>query len=253
MPKVSIILPVYNGAQYLEQAMASVIKQSFLDFELIAINDGSSDNSAGILEQWRQKDPRIKIINHTQNLALVATLNEGLAAANGMFIARIDCDDTWNSGTKLQKQVDFLEKHQDYALVGTWAEMIDGNGMFAYNFTPPSEDSQIRRQLLWHNCFVHSSILARKDVMLKAGGYSPKQRYLEDYGLWLRMGLIAKLANIPEVLVRYRLSSGGVTQTHNKEQIRAALALVREFKNKYPGFLRAWLKWNLQKFFKNLS
>lgn len=249
MSQVSILMPVYNGEEFLKQAMNSVLVQSFPDWELLVVNDGSTDRSGEIIKWYAGQDSRIKLITNEHNLGLVASLNEAVAAAKGDLLARLDCDDWWSEPQKLFKQVEFLNLHQDFGLVGTWAALVEPSGKCLSYFKPPVDDAGIRKQILWHNCFIHSSILARKDIMLKAGGYKAGDRHAEDYALWLRMGRLAKFANLPVSMVKYRINPAGVTKTKNQEQISTAIKLISQFNNQYPNFWLGWLKWHLQKLF----
>jgi glycosyltransferase involved in cell wall biosynthesis len=249
MPKVSIILPVYNGEEFLRQAINSVLLQSFADWEMIIINDGSSDTSGSIIGSFVSKDSRIRQIVHERNLGLVASLNEGVAVSSGEYLARLDSDDFWSDPDKLARQAAYLDNNPQCGLVGTRAEMVDMAGKHLYDFKPPSDDKNIRKQILLRNCFIHSSILIRKNILQQAGGYRVEDRHVEDYSLWLRMGKLAGFANLPEVSVVYRKNPSGITRTKNREQVRAALQLVEKFKNEYPGIWLARIKWRIQSLF----
>lgn len=245
MPKVSIILPVHNGGNSLKQAIGSVLAQDFLDWELIVINDGSSDNSWEVVQGF-QKDPRIKLLNHFKNLGLIQSLNDGLQVASGEYLARIDSDDLWTDSSKLSKQVDFLDSHPEVGLLGSWARCVDQKGKKLFQIKPPEKDGDVRKQILLHNCFVHSSILARIKLLRNFGGYSANDSHIEDYSLWLQLGKVARFWNLPEIMVNYRLNLTGITQTKNLQQIRAVLRLIRQYRHNYPNFFRAWLKWTAQ-------
>jgi len=248
MPAISILMPVYNGEAFLKQAINSVLVQSFLDWELIIINDNSTDKSPEIIKWYLGQDDRIRLISNETNLGLVASLNEGINIAKGEFLARLDCDDYWSNPEKLSKQVNFLAQNPDCALLGAWADMIDESGKHLKNFCPPVADKKIRGQILWHNCFLHSSIMVRKSVLLEAGGYKREEQHVEDYGLWLRIGKIAQFANLSEVLVSYRLVPQSVTRTKNAQQLKSIISLIKKYKGDYPNYRVGYLKWRLQKF-----
>lgn len=249
MPKISVLMSTFNDAKFLSESVSSIIGQSFGDWELLIINDASNDNTETILNDYHNRDVRINFWTNSSQKGLVANLNFALAKASGEFIARLDSDDLWSDKNKLQKQLDFLNDRPEYCMVGGWAEVVGLDNKELYKFTPPAQDENIRKEILSHNCFVHSSILAKKKNILDAGGYNPEQKYVEDYALWLKMGLAAKFANLPEVLVRYRVNPGGITQTKNSSQISSALALVNAYKTAYPGAFKAKLKWRLQELF----
>jgi hypothetical protein len=146
----------------------------------------------------------------------------------------------------LEKQVDFLNANSNFALVGTWARVCSADGKKLYDFKPPKDDLGIRKEILVHNCFMHSSILVKKDALKNAGGYNPNQKHMEDYSLWLNLGKLHKFGNIPEIMLSYRVNRFGITQTKNKEQIKSVLNLIKEYKNIYPGYYKALFKWSLQ-------
>lgn len=246
MPKVSIILPVFNGGRDLPAAVQSIFDQSFTDWELVFVNDGSTDNTAGTIREFLNRDSRATLLEHQKNLGLVISLNEAVAAAQGELLARLDADDLWVDRDKLKEQVLFLDQHPDCNLLGTWAKITGESGKKLYDFCPPAADGQIRKEFLLHNCFVHSSILARKKTLLLAGGYRAEDLHVEDYALWLRLGRLGTLANLPKIMVEHRVNESGITQTKNRFQIRAILGLIKQFRADYPNYFWAVLKWRFQ-------
>jgi glycosyltransferase involved in cell wall biosynthesis len=202
MPKVSVILPVYNGLPYLEAAIDSVLRQTFRDFELIIINDGSTDAYASIVDNFQ--DPRIRFFEQ-KNIGLAATLNRGISLSNGEYIARQDQDDVFFS-MRLQKQVAYLDANPDVGMVGTFAEILVGNEPTNRMLLHPTDDASIRFGLLFDNYFVHSSVMLRRSVLETVGVYSEdkSRQPPEDYELWSRVMRTHKLANLPEVLMAYR-------------------------------------------------
>lgn len=247
--KVSIIMPAYKNAEYLAEALASIQAQDFQDWELIVINDGSPDNTSEILQAAANSDARIKTITHQTNLGLVPSLNEGLAIAQGEFIARLDGDDFWTDRSKLTKQVEFLKKHPDHALVGTQGKAVDENGVDLFLLTFPQADADIRQEILRHNCFIHSSVVFRASVVRELGGYSNTEGHVEDYELWLNLGLKQRFAVLPDQGVAYRINSQGLTQTRTVPQWQAFINLMKKHRKDYPGFYMAYLKLEVQKLF----
>lgn len=241
MPKVSVIMSVYNNANYLHQAIQSVLNQNFFDFELIVINDNSFDNTEEIINSFNDK--RIVYIKNLENRGLIYNLNAGLKIAKGYYIARLDGDDFWNDRNKLRKQVDFLDKNQEFALVGTMAKVINNEGKELFEMVYPKKNDEIKRRLLFENCFVHSSVLYRKDISQICGNYLDSEKYIEDYGLWLRMGSKHKLFNLSDFSVSYLLNSSGETQKHNLMQIKGILKLIKKHKNNYQYYFLAKLRW----------
>jgi glycosyltransferase involved in cell wall biosynthesis len=243
-PKVTVILPVYNGEPYLSSAIKSVLDQTFADFELLIIDDFSYDRSREIIREYN--DPRIRIVLHKFNLGLIITLQEGLQLARGMYIARIDADDAWTSKDKLIKQITFLDTYSEYNLIGTQARMVNEKDEELFLSHLPTSDREIRKRILRYNPFIHPSVLFRKQAAIVAGGFKNNEKYIEDYSLWLRLGDLGSFANLNEYLMSYRIHSGGESQKNNLEQIKNSLELIGKHKNTYQGFFLAYIKWNLK-------
>ena len=242
-PKLSIILPVYNSAKYVKQAMESVLQQSFKDFELIIINDGSTDNGLEIIKSFN--DPRIILIEQ-ENKGLIETLNYGVALAKADLIGRIDADDIWSDENKLSKQIEYLNNNQECVVVGTWAKIINEEGETTSHLSYPTTDKKIRSKILIKNCFIHPSVIFSKDAYLKTGGFDKQDLYVEDYGLWLKIGSLGTFANIPEYLMSYRVHGGSVTQQKNYTQSKNSLELIKKYGKIYPNYLIGYIKWNLK-------
>lgn len=201
-PLVSVLMPIYNGAADLGKALDSVLSQTFRDFEVIAINDGSKDDSAGLLNAV--DDPRVRVI-HQDNMGLAATLNRGLSMARGALIARQDQDDL-SHPERFARQVAFLQSNPECVLLGTAAEIWIGDEPTDRAHDHPTEHALLVFDLLFNNPFVHSSVMMRRDAVLALGGYATdKDRQPpEDYELWSRLARHGRVANLPERLVVYR-------------------------------------------------
>jgi hypothetical protein len=210
-PRVSVILPVYNGREYLAEAINSVLSQSYGDFELIAINDGSTDGSGAVLEKIT--DPRLRVF-HQSNQGLAATLNRGIALAQGKYIARQDQDDVCFP-ERFQKQIEFLDAHPEIGMVGTAAEIWVGNERTDRLLAHPTEDAAIKFGMLFNNYFVHSSMMIRRAVFDTIGVYSEdkSRQPPEDYELWSRVIRSFKVANLPDVLLAYREVPSSMSRT----------------------------------------
>lgn len=224
-PKVSVILPAYNAAAHLGKAIDSILDQTFPDFELIIINDGSTDSTSELLVKYQ--DPRIKVITQ-ENLGLPKALNHGLAIARGIYIARQDADDI-SLPNRLEKQVQFLEKNERYGLIGTWSQIITPDGPTNRQHVHPTSNGQIQVQLLINNQFVHSSVMFRASCLKMTGKYSEDTNHFppEDYDLWLKMAKYVLVANIPEILVRYLEEPNSISRT-KQELINTRAALMSE-------------------------
>lgn len=205
-PLVSVITTVYNAQEYLNMAIDSILTQSYEKLEYIVIDDGSTDHSSHIIEAYA--DPRIKFMRQ-ENQGLSASLNRGIGIAKGKYIARMDHDDI-SYHTRLEKQVDFLEKNPDVAMVGASFDLIDtDSGVIATSYhLDRNEDIQI--EFLMRNPFGHGTVMIRKQVIDKVGGYYINQP-VEDYELWWRVAKKHKVANIPERLYGYRVLPTGMS------------------------------------------
>ena len=210
-PLVSVLLPVYNGERYLQAAIQSILNQSFTDFELIVINDGSTDGTAKIVDSIQDK--RVKVL-HQANMGLPITLNRAIRLARGTYLARQDSDDL-SLPTRLIKQVHFLEQHPQYGLLGTWADILLEDAPTNRALCHPTSNGQIQIQLLFSNCFVHSSVMMRKSILEVSGLYpeEPEKFPPEDYDLWLRIAKHASVANLGDALLLYREMPTSISRT----------------------------------------
>ncbi|NYT46276.1 glycosyltransferase [Alcaligenaceae bacterium] len=200
--KTTVILPVYRGEQTLAAALQSVLSQEVEDLQVLVLDDGSPDASWEVIKRFT--DRRIFAVKHL-NRGLAATLNRGIALAEGCYIARQDHDDLVLEG-RLAKQAQYLDMHPEVAMVGTWAQVFVG-GIETQRFhRHPSSNEALQLELLFDNPFVHSSMMIRTNVLRELGGYcEDKQRQPpEDYELWSRVARRYKIANLPEVLTIYR-------------------------------------------------
>ncbi len=216
-PLVSVVMPVRNGERWLLETIDSVRAQTLTDYEFIAVDDWSADDTPRLLERAAQQDERIRVIRLAP-AGLVTALNNGIAASQGRYIARIDADDRACSG-RLRRQADFLSAHPETGLLGSWAEIIDERGEVTGRLQPPTSSQALSSMLVRQNPFVHSSIMVRKSVLQRVGVYRPAFAAAEDYDLWLRIAETAKVANLPEHLVQYRRHGRGVTDRLRLRQL----------------------------------
>lgn len=242
MVRVSILLPTYNGASYIREAIDSVLNQSYHDWELIVTDDASTDNTGEIVREYVAKDARVRYERNEKNLRLPGNLNKGLSLAHGEYIARIDEDDVWSDVDKLKKQTTFLDAHPDCVLIGTGFRMVDEQGVHLRDVIPFADDARLRSSILSHNPFGHSTVLFRKAAVVELGGYDTDIRYGEDYDLWLRLGQKGSFAAIPEICMRY-LARNGMSQKWTKwKQVRFHMGLLRRYGREYPGLMKALLR-----------
>lgn len=234
MPQVSVLMPVRDGARWLNEAVTSIRRQTFDEFEFVAIDDGSVDESADILESHARSDRRIRVIRQ-ERLGLVAALNRGLNEAHGGLIARIDADDRAHP-RRLERQIRYLDAHPEIGLVGCWADKIDEHGLSCGLVKPETEPDRLAAVLLRRNPFVHSSVLMRSDLVEKVGGYRAAFEAAEDYDLWLRIAEVTKVANLPERLVQYRWHSENATcRAQIRQLFSARLAQISARERRATG------------------
>lgn len=242
MPKVSVILSTYNGSKFIGRAIESVLNQNFQDFELIIIDDGSTDNTFQIINQWAKKDKRIIILKNEKNLGVPKSLNRGLKVAKGEYVALIDDDDEWIDKDKIKKQVEFLEQNHSYVLVGTKTIAVDKNNQELYRIDQAGQDELIRKKMFLNNYFIQSSILFRKDIILKFGGYSEneKERYVEDYDIVLKLGTVGKVAILDFYGVKF-VHHHRLSRSHKIDQLKKSLSLIKKYRQNYPFYFKALL------------
>lgn len=248
-PIVTILMSSFNDEEFIADSIQSVIDQDFADWEFIIIDDASTDETSSIIRKYAKKDSRFIFIKNKKNLGLTTNLNLGITKARGEFIARIDGDDKWLSTDKLTKQVIFLKENLGYALVGTWAKAIDTKNNKRYLIKYPSEDKRIRKVMLEHNCFVHSSVLIRKLDLDWAGNYNNTNITSQDYELWLELGKRRKLFNIPELMTVYRINPLGTSLSKAERQLDETLAIIKKNKSFYPNYLKSFLLWKCRKYY----
>lgn len=236
-PPVSICMLTYNRAHYLKAAINSVIAQTYTNWELILIDDGSTDGTETAVTAF--KDSRIKYIKHEINKGLHVRRTESLTHASGTYIAVLDSDDLWHSTEKLSRQVAFLESNSDCSIVGTFVQLIDSNGnkigTTAYGVT----DAEIRNHILIRNQFTHSSVLMRKRMLDKTNGYQPT--LAEDLELFLQLGILGKFANIPEYLTSHRLHNQSAND-HGIKMAKAVHSIIQKHRKEYPNYIIALIK-----------
>lgn len=214
-PLVSVIMPVFNAEKYLPYAIESILKQTFMNFELIIINDGSTDHSEQLI--LRYKDKRIRYIKHLSNQGLIATLNNGIKHANGEFIARLDADDV-SRQDRLFKQLQFLLRHPDHSICASSYDVINAKGHKQFTVLLPTADKQIRTLLFFGNCICHSSVMFRKKA-LDHEMYRQSYKLCEDYDLWSRMVDHNKVSVLSESLIKYRLHGSNVSVKNRLEML----------------------------------
>ena len=209
--QVSVLLPVYNCPAYVGAAIESILAQTLNKFELIIIDDGSSDNTPEAISRY--DDPRIRHYRQA-NQGLAATLNRAIGLARAPLLARQDQDDI-SLPDRLAKQVAYMQAHPECGLLGTWAQIMEIEKLSDRFHRHPTDPGELRYHLLFNNPFVHSSVMLRKSVLDQIGGYStdPERQPPEDYELWSRISRVAEVSNIPESLLIYREIPSSMSRT----------------------------------------
>ena len=213
MPRISVIMPVYNSEKYVSDAIKSVLNQTYSDFELIVINDCSKDHSREVIEAI--KDDRIVFINNEENKGFLYGLNYGISISKGEYIARLD-DDDLSYPTRFEKQVSFLDERKDVVLLGTLMDSLVDGKLISNNPLAIRSEKQIRFSLLFGNhCIPHSSFMMRKKVMKKNNIQYETFIQVPDYHMQTQMLEVGEIACIPEVLVTYRIHAAQSTQVRS--------------------------------------
>ncbi len=254
--KVSVNSLTKNRAGLLKQALLSIERQAFSDYEVVVINDGSTDETGALLKDLKFKEltlvksspegevrsaefNRVKIINHEKSLGITASRQEALLASKGEYVAILDDDDEWLDPEKLAKQVKYLDEHKDCVLVGGGIRLKIEDAGFeedTHRFRPEG-DAQIRSTMLFRNNFFTSTVMFRREAAIRAGGFIKDENdFAEDYDLWLRLGRIGQMHNFQEAFTLYRQPN------YNKEKFKAFLSkqlrLIAKHGREYPGY---WL------------
>jgi glycosyltransferase involved in cell wall biosynthesis len=225
-PLVTVLMPAYNAARYVHQAVASILRQSCADFELLIIDDGSRDETHEVLESYG--DGRIRLLVNNTNRGIAAALNQGLAQARGKYIARQDADDV-SHPTRLSEQAAFLEANPAVALLGTQARLLKPG--FATHRSPVSRalsHEAIKFQALFSNPFLHTSVMYRREVVwTQLQGYNSDYRICQDYDLWLRVLRHHRVANLDRYLVDFRSHAQSISRSPEIRDVQARRELLR--------------------------
>lgn len=231
VPTVSVIMPAYNAEKYLREAIDSILAQTYTDFEFIIINDGSTDRTREIILSY--DDPRIIYLENEHNSGICITLNRGLDAARGRYIARMDADDI-SLPQRFAKQVAYLDAHPEVGVLGTDIEVF-GEDIATYTFTQLHTPEECQAGLLFNSCFAHPTVMMRKTV-LDANNlrYNDNFRGLEDYELWWQTSKYTKLNNLAAPLLRYRHHTGQETRNVSP-RVRAAFEVFASLRMKDLG------------------
>ncbi len=227
-PTISVLMPVYNGSEYLADAVESILAQTFGDFELIVVDDGSTDDSLEILQEYAKRDRRVRLISRP-NTGIAGALNDAIATARAPLFARMDADDI-ALPLRFEKQVAFLEAHPEVVLVGSRVLLIDPYGTSLYEsdhrLTHPEINTQMLSGIGWS--VVHPSAMMRAAAARAAGGYRADRVPSEDLDLFLRLTEIGQAANLADILLKYRQHPTSANHTRFAEQDANKKAILTE-------------------------
>lgn len=221
-PPISVLMPAYNAERYIALAIESMLAQTFKDFEFVIVDDGSTDNTWSIIQEFAKRDNRVVPVKHKKNLKICEALNTGIGRARGKYIARMDADD-WSYPDRLEKQYKFMEENPEIVISGGSIEICDINlktlNKRGYNLT----DRAIRKKLFRYSPFCHPATIFRTAAVREAGGYAGQLYDAEDYELYFKLGLHGNFGNLPDTLLKLRTRAGSVSQSRAPRQERLTL------------------------------
>jgi len=228
-PKISILLPVYNGEKYIKEAIESVWNQTFRDFELIVIDDGSNDKTPEILDGFR--DSRLVRLKHENNRGLAKALQTGLEIAQGIFITRMDADDI-SLPKRFENQIDYFMKYPKVGLVGTAAQTIDSRGCPISELKMPISHEEIFWKMFFECSLIEGSMMYRREIAVKAGGYRQEFSCAADTDLSSRLVFLTRFANLPNPLYLYRSHSKSIMSQHWQTQNKLSATIRKDMMKK---------------------
>lgn len=240
--KISVVMSAYNAEKYLREAMDSILSQTFADFQLIVIDDKSTDASGAILKEYAARDARVVVLENEENMGLTKSLNRGLSIARGEYIARMDADDI-SVPDRFQKQVDFLDSHPDYSFVSCIGRYIDEDGKEEQLRLFPETNEEIYAMMPKVDAVMHPGVMFRREDIAKIGNYCEDFRVVQDYDLWFR-GMAAgyKFYNIQEPLVLFRRNDSYNTRKSKAYRMIDYRVRKKGYKiNKIPLHKRVYL------------
>jgi glycosyltransferase involved in cell wall biosynthesis len=227
LPKVSVVMSVYNSARYLRESIDSILNQTFTNFEFIIIDDASSDSSWNILAEYAHRERRMKLFKNNENIGLTKSLNKALKLAQGEYVARQDADDV-SLPERFQKQVELLDKSPEVVLVSCNINLIDAQGRYIEKQQRACDRDLIPWYLLFYNHLAgHSQVMFRQKPVEDLGGYSAHYRYSQDYELWSRLVKVGDIAILPDVLLQQRRHDKSISAAQQLDQATYSLSQAR--------------------------
>lgn len=217
-PLVSVVMPVYNAERYLARAIESILSQTFKDFELLIVNDASTDNSSVIIKKYAKKDPRIRVVNNQKNLRIAMSLNKAVYLSEADIIARMDADDI-SHPRRLELQYNLIKRNPKIGVVGANMVVIDKNGKQISKREYPVTSKELKKVVFRYSPFAHPVVVFRKIIFEEFEGYDKKMVPCEDIDLWFKIGSKYEFATVPKFLLWYTLNptAGGRKKLRNLE------------------------------------
>jgi glycosyltransferase involved in cell wall biosynthesis len=212
-PKISVVMPVYNGEKYLSTAIDSILNQTFPDFEFIIINDASTDTTSDIIRKYQKKDKRIISINNEKNLGIGGTLNKGFTYAKTQYVARMDADDI-SEPERLEKQYKLISSNKKLGVVGGYILIINeqNDPLLLRKYLANSND--LKNHIFRYSPFAHPATMIRLSVFNEFGGYDPSKSPSEDLDLWIKIGTKYEFGNVPRVILNYRIYEASASNSN---------------------------------------
>ena len=237
---ISVVMPCRNSERFLRTAVNSLLAQTYPYFELIAIEDGSTDKTGDILREYQARDSRVRLFYHEISEGVVASLNEGCGKCCGEFIARMDSDDI-AAPDRFEKQLRFMTEHPEVSACGSAVALIDENDHILGHRQYPQQDVAIRQRLFYANPMAHPSVMLRKEHLKQLPYvYDSAWPCVEDYELWFRLSQCGKLCNLPEILLSYRISGQSVKSNRTRRMLWNTLKL--KFKHRKGMPVCGWFR-----------
>lgn len=231
MPVISVILPAYNAEQTIEESIQSIVSQTFIDWELIIINDGSTDNTKTKILSFI--DSRIKYVENDGNKGLIYTLNRGIDLATGKYIARMDADDICMP-ERFEKQVAFMEENPKVIVCGTQIKYFGTKKKSYKKLVFTEHDRDLKDMLAMSTCFAHPSVMLRRDVLIENKvRYDKCFKNAEDYAMWVELMPFGEFANLPDTLLNYRVSDTQISQPSNPQTQKSVIACHKKYLYKF--------------------
>lgn len=215
-PKVSVITPAYNAEKYISESVDSILNQTFNDFEIIVIDDCSTDKTWDIIQEYAVRDNRIVAVKNDENLGIAGNRNKGLGLARGKYIAWQDADDI-SLPTRIQKQFDFLESHPEVGIVGGFLQFFSDDGRSSGIRKYCENDADLRKKIFRYSPVAQPASMIRKQCLDEAGKYNLKYPPAEDIDMSFRIGMKYKFANLQEIVLKYREHPNSATFTRLKK------------------------------------